>query len=300
MHEIFKIDTLEALREYIQSVAADQLRPALLAAFGRLVNYQNIKEWNELVRVCEALQLTGWGDHEPFEAIAEQWINGAFYTEMQNSFFEKKPAWSKRWRKQHETFILAEGTDTTDYGISKFTSQRNKLPKSPIRWTRSGNYQRSVQPLIDSLEMLKNKMVRQTRPELYGDAFSYLGIQLCFSHHDDESPSVRYEYFHGEAEVPNDFKGAKNPGGMPAYYIRPRLDIGKLATKNNELRLVVTRHFTKAFGELDLSEQQQILRADFLEMLTIVAEKLKKKKIKYDIELLTQDAEKILSEWCRQ
>lgn len=298
MEEIFKLGTVDELKEYINLNSIDKLRSTLLAAFDRLVNYKNIKEWNELVRVCEALFITGWGNREALEATADKWINGSFYTQLQNKYFEQKLEWSKQWSKQKATFIIDEtGADKTDYGISIFATQRNTLPKSPIRWTRSGNYQSSLQSLVDSLDILKDKFVRYTRPELYGDGFSYIGMNLYFSDHDNENISVRSEYFHDENDVPNDLKGAKNPGRMPAYYIRPRFDIGKISTKNNETRLIITRYFTKAFGYLELSEQKKIIKADFLEMIDILAEKLKKKKMKYDTSLLKQDTEEIFKKW---
>lgn len=298
MNAIYKLETIDELKDYINIYSVEKIRPLLLIEFEKLVNYKNIKEWNELVRVCEALLLTGWGDNEPFEATADKWINGSFYTELRNNLFEQKLEWSKQWSKQKETFVIHEtNADKTDYGISKLASQRNKLPKSPIRFTYSGNYQSSVQPLVDSLLILKNKMIRETRPELYGDTFSYVGVKLNFSSHDDEYPSVRMEYFHDENDVANDFKGAKNPGGMPAYYIRPRLEIGKLATKDGELRLIVTRHFTKAFGYLVLSEQKKIIADDFLEITDILTEKLKKKKIEYNTQLLKQDTNEIFNSW---
>jgi hypothetical protein len=292
MNNIYNLETIDELKEYISNTSVDKLRPLLLTEFDRLINYKNIKEWNELVRVCEALSITGWGDKEAFEATANKWINGAFYTELQNKFFEQKLEWSKGWSKQKETFVIDK-----DHGISKFASQRNKLPKSPIRWSWAGNYQSSVQPLIDSLQVLKDKIVRETRPELYGDTFSYILIHLNFSHHDDKSPSMRYEYFHDEIDVSTDFKGAEISDGRPAYYIRPRLDVGKLSTKENELRLLVSRYFTKEFGFLDISEQKKILHDNFLEIIDVLADKLKKKKIKYDTELLKQDTSEIFTTW---
>ena len=298
MNAIYKLETIDELKNYIEISAIEKLQPLLLSEFEKLVNYKNIKQWNELVRVCEALAITGWGDNEPFEAIADKWINGSFYTALQNNFFEQKSDSNKQWSKQKETFVIDEiNADKTDYGISKFASQRNKLPKSPIRFVVSGNYQTSVQPLVDSFNVLKNKLIKQTKPELYGDTFSHIGIKLNFSHHDDKSPSVRMEYFHEENEIPNDFLGTKNPGGMPAYYIRPRLEVGKLLTKDGELKIPATRHFTKAFGYLDLSEQKKIVADDFLEIIAIVSDKLKKKKIEYNTELLKQDMKEIVASW---
>lgn len=291
MKEIYELETIDELKDYINTVSTDTLRPLLLTEFDRLVKYKNIKEWNELVRVCEALSIVGWGDNEPFEATADKWINGAFYTELRNKSFEQKLEWSKQWSKQKDSFVIYDtDSDKTDYKIAKFASQRNKLPKCPIRWIRSGNYQSSLQPLIDSLEILKERVIRKTRPELYGDTFSYIGINLYFG-------SQEYEHFHDEDDVPNDLKEAKTLNGMPVYYIRPRLEIGKLSTKDNDLRIIARRHFTKAFEYLHLSEQKKIIQDDFLEILNILSDKLKKKKIKYDTELLKQDTIKIFSEW---
>jgi hypothetical protein len=58
-----------------------------LQQFADLKTYRNAEEWNRLVRVCEGLRMVGWGEAEPVEAIAQQWLNGAWYTRLQNSAF---------------------------------------------------------------------------------------------------------------------------------------------------------------------------------------------------------------------
>lgn len=298
MSSIHNFETIDELKDFLEKNSSDDLRLDLLKEFDRLVNYKNIKEWNELVRVCESLSIIGWGEREAFEATADKWINGSYYTEIRNKYFEQKLDWSKGWSKQKDTFVIYENeSDKTDYGISKFASQRNKLPKSPIRWSRSGNYQKSLQPLIDSLEVLRTKVIRETRPEIYGNSFSYIGLNLYFSNHDSGNLTVRSEYFHKEEDIPTNFKDKKNEGGMPAYYIRPKFKIGRLSKKNNELKLVATRHYTREFGELNLIKQKQILQTDFVEIIDILSKKLKNKKVIYDTELLKQDIIKIFSEW---
>ncbi len=293
---MYECETIDELKTYIETQPNTELRTALLNEFDKLENYKNIMEWNKLVHICEALAILGWGEREALEAIAHKWINGSYYTRISNSYFEYKV--EQGWKKQKETFVLdQEGADKTDYGISKFASQRNKLPKSPIRWIRSGNYQKSLQPFIDSLEELAEKMIREIRPELYGDDFSHIRFNLYFSHHDDKSPSVRYEYFHSEDDVPNDMKGTTNPGGMPAYVIRPKFKIGRLATKENELRLLVTRYYTRKFGYLELNQQKQILKEDFFEVIDVLADKLKKKRIQYNTELLKSDINNMFQTW---
>ncbi|WP_028588997.1 hypothetical protein [Paenibacillus massiliensis] len=70
---IVATDTLEELTKQIQAASdVNELRTQLIAEYHRLFHYTNIIEWNELVRVCEALAITGWGqDLTPAEAIAE-------------------------------------------------------------------------------------------------------------------------------------------------------------------------------------------------------------------------------------
>ncbi len=293
---MYECETIDELKTYIETQPNIELRIILLNEFDKLKIYKNIMEWNKLVRICEALAIVGWGEREALEALAHKWINGSYYTKINNRYFEYNV--EQRWRKQKDTFVLdEEEADKTDYGISKFASQRNKLLKSPIRWVRSGNYQKSLQPFIDSLEELAEKIIRESRPELYGNDFSYIGLKLYFSHHDDKSPSVRYEYFHNEEDVPTDMKGATNPGGMPAYFIRPKFKIGRLVTKDNELRLLVTRHYTRKFGYLELSQQKQILKEDFFEIIDILSDKLKKKRIQYNTELLKSDMNNMFQTW---
>lgn len=296
MKEIYSLETQEELEQLVAQKTADALRPGLIETYTRLLQYKNIEEWNQLVRICETLALTGWGEEEPQEALASKWINGAFYTVLQNKSFEAKEGTSKSWRKQKDSFVLdGKEVDLTSYPATKLASQRNKLPKAPIRYSRSGNYQKSLQPFIDQLDTLKTLLIQETQPEHYGSDFSYIGLNLYFSNHDDQHHTVRHEYYHDEKDVPEELKNASDP--LPRYSIRPRLKISNLSTKENELRLLVTRHFTKEFGFKTLQEQKQILLEDFLEIIDQLAIKLKKKKITYNTELLKADIERLFTLW---
>ncbi|MBB1149575.1 hypothetical protein H4K35_05410 [Myroides sp. NP-2] len=296
MEEIYQLETLEELKQFIAQKTAHALRPTLLEAYARLLQYKNIEEWNQLVRICESLSLTGWGEEEPQEALASKWINGAFYTVLQNKNFEAKEGTSQSWRKQNDSYVLdGKDVDLTAYSATKLASQRNKLPKAPIRYSRSGNYQKSLQPLIDQLDTLKTLLIQETQPERYGHGFSYIGINLYFSNHDDQHHTVRHEYYHEEEDVPEELKNAQD--NLPLYSIRPRLKISNLSTKEHELRLLVTRYFTKEFGFKTVQEQKQILREDFLEIIDQLAIKLQKKKIAYDTSLFKEDVERIFELW---
>lgn len=287
MIEIYNIESLDELSVYLSKQEQEKARNWLLSQFDKLYHYANIKEWNELVRVCEALKIIGWGDREPLEAKARRWINGSFYTSLMNQYFEIKD--EQGWSKLKDSYVLENGSDKTYYTGYKFQSQRNLLPKSPIRWQKSGNYQKSVQPFYESLDRLKDLVVHELRPEEYGNSFSYLGISMFFSHHDDENESVRYEYFHSQNEVPEGFNGK--------YYICPKYKWGRLVNQNGVYHIKVECHFSRKFGELPLLEQKKIIISDFLYYVQYVSDKLQKKKIEYDCNLLKSDLELILMKW---
>ncbi|RKN84307.1 hypothetical protein [Paenibacillus ginsengarvi] len=290
LNEIYQTETLEQLSAFIQEASSqDRLRQALFAEFDRYAAYANIQEWNRLVRLCEALRITGWGEREPVEAIAEKWINGSYYSGLRTRTFDVVEGSSRGWSKQGNTFVLDDRRDPTDYGIPAIATQRNPLPKNPVRLVGSGNYQQSAQPFVDSLEELRAKLDRDMRQEVYGESFGYLGVCCWFSHHDDPSPSVRYEYFHSEEDVPAGFAGE--------FYIRPRLEFGKLAKRGGLLKLEVTRHFTRQEGELPLEKQKELFKRELLEIVAVLDGKLRKKKLPYRTDLLREDLTAVLAGW---
>ena len=287
MIEIYNIESLDELSVYLSKQEQEKARNWLFSQFDKLYHYANIKEWNELVRICEALKIIGWGDREPLEAKAQRWINGSYYTSLMNQYFEIKD--EQGWRKLKDSYVLENGDDMTYYSGYKFQSQRNLLPKSPFRWMKSGNYQKSVQPLYESLDSLKEMMIHELQPEKYGEKFSYIGVFMLFSHHDDEHETVRLEYFHSKDEVPNGFEGK--------YYICPKYKWGRLVNQNEIYHIKVKRYFTREFGDLPLYEQKKIVSTDFLYYMQYVTDKLQKKKIDYNSNLLKNDLERILTHW---
>ena len=287
--EIYAQQTIDQLNEYISTLPVTEIRQALWQEYNRLYDYQNIRDWNRLVRTCEALAITGWGEEEPVEAFASKWLNGAYYTYIQDRFFDNKSV--KNWSKMKDTYVLYEpDADKTDYGIPDLQSQKNPLARSPLRFTTiASNKQLSVIPFWDEMQSLQKKMNRELRPELYGRSFSYILFILHFSNHDDVYTTVRHEYFHEEADVRKDV--ACN------HYIRPRLKTGKLAKAKNELKLSFDRYYTRSFGEQSLKEQKEIMKTEITEVIDILADKLKKKKIAYNTELFREDLEMLLNGW---
>lgn len=57
MIEIYNIESLDELSVYLSKQEQEKARNWLFSQFDKLYHYANIKEWNELVRICEALKL---------------------------------------------------------------------------------------------------------------------------------------------------------------------------------------------------------------------------------------------------
>ena len=89
--------------------------------------------------------------------------------------------------------------------------------------------------------------------------------------------------------MPNGFEGK--------YYICPKYKWGRLVNQNEIYHIKVKRYFTREFGDLPLYEQKKIVSTDFLYYMQYVTDKLQKKKIDYNSNLLKNDLEKILTHW---
>lgn len=187
MNEIYNIETIKELSAYLSKQDKETARSWLINQFDKLCHYSNIKEWNQLVRVCEALRIIGWGDREPLEANATRWINGSYYTSLMNRYFEIKDEQS--WTRLKDSYVLENSKDTTYYAIPKLHTQQNLLPKSPIRWQKSGNSQQSIRPLYESLDTISGTIfsrepIRKSRNQpfaIVGTSVTLLFFLFCYS-----------------------------------------------------------------------------------------------------------------------
>lgn len=309
LETILKSETLEQLNRQLAKAGHDAVRPDLLNEFFSLVEYRNALQWNRLVRVCESLAIVGWGKCEPVEASADKWINGQYFTKLSNAQFEERYL-SAGWRRVGDSFVVDGGwccyhaskdrperrkmdceqclkvlppADPKNYRVKTLERQRNPLPKNPIRISRySSNQYPTFDPITKEIGKLRKQLDRLLRPAAYGENFGYLGIACSFS-------DKLSDYFHDKSDVPKGFK--------ERYWIRPRVDIGRLTKCKGELRLVAQRHFPAAFAELPLGEQKRQFGDDLLEMIDAFAARLRAKKIAYDTNMMREDVEKILRKW---
>lgn len=287
VEELFGELTVEQVREASGRWATSEL----LAVFDRYQGYRSAGQWNELVRVCEALAVVGWGEREPVEAFAERWINGSFYTQLRNRQFEIVGGSERRWSRHGTTFTLTgdEGESSPPAGeaVTGLLSQRIPLAKNPVRLVRSGNYQAEAKPFVDELARLRGLLDRRLgRP--YGPGFGHLGFRLNFSY-PAAGPGLATEYFHDEIGPP------AAPGARP--FVRARLETGRLTVARGELTCTATRHYTDAEARQGLAEQKRGFAADLETVFDELAKKLRRKAPDYRLTELRTDTTAVVAEW---
>ncbi|MCM1079765.1 MAG: hypothetical protein NC344_08650 [Bacteroidales bacterium] len=326
MEEIFDIDGFAALREYLDSRDAEEIREKLFAEFLRYARYGNAGEWNRAVRLCECLAIVGWGSHEPLEAINAAWFNG-----NPNTFFVNrngKPrfldaVWTKRKEGIAIDFVVSsfhESPDApgmkrkkafTDRGIGeiqdvKLCDQRNWIPKNPVCITRGlANCYDGSKPLIESMENeLKPALDRLMRPEQYGTAVNRIILNCSFSYNDndhckcnhiiaDEALKLKKKDFYPTLLTMFSEKEIEANG----YYLRNRFSYGPFRRDTGIMRVGIV--LEKEFSDLPCKEQKHLLCGYFLHAIHRIEKRLRH-KVTYNFSLMTEDFHSVLDAWCEE
>lgn len=292
MQEFYKLSELSEIKQWLES-QDESIQTQLLAEFIRLKDYKNAVEWNHLVTICEAITLLDiWQkfDLEPVEAYCGKGMSGSWETALYNANWQKMPSSWRDWSKNGDSFKIYQGADIQNYGVLKLNSQRNLLPTNPFKIGRfMANFQQSAAAFVSEVEFLNYCLETQMQPKLYGDGFYYVTINTNYSHHDwPGHVSVREEYVHDESEAPTDHKN---------YYIEPKIEYGKLSTRQNRLCWKVNRNYNRAWGNMALAAQKQSLAEDLNIIFAELETKLSKKKVDYNVKLAIEHANSIIKQW---
>jgi hypothetical protein len=293
MKDLYNCVSIADIKNWLEKadLKAKNAEFLLLAEFERLKNYQNALEWNQLVILCEAIALQDcWGDLEPVDAYCGKGMSGSWETSLMNSRWHKLPGSWHDWSKNGDSFVIYQGSDRKNYGVTKLNSQRNELPVNPFKIGRFiSNCQMSVLSFVAEVAGLQASLEAEMQPKLYGSGFYYAKINTNFSSHDwPGHVSVQSQYFHDEADIPADVKKA---------YVEPHLSFGKLSTRRGRLCWAVDLYFTRAWGELPLAQQKQSLVDDMQIIFVELEKRLAKKKVDYQIKLAIEHANQIVTKW---
>ena len=322
MKNILDISELEELQKYLLRFSdKESMREQLFSDFLKYARYRNAEEWNNAVRICEALAIIGWGNHEPVEAIRGIYFNGNPNTYFINR--DGKPRfldaiWSKRKDGLAIDFsrsFFHESTDSHAIDIHEpcsqavqpqdlqLCSQRNWISKNPIRIVRGlANCYDTSKPLIESMEScLIPELNRLMRPELYGSSIDTITLNLSFSFYDnyhcktnyiiaDESLKLKQKDFYPKLLELYSEKEIQDNG----YYLRNRFSFKPFRKESGTTRVDIV--LEKEFSQLSDLRQKQLLSEYLLHAVEHVAQRLDK-KIAYDFPLMISDFKLILNSW---
>jgi hypothetical protein len=320
MNKIFTIKDLADLEKYLKKQELKKVRKDLLKQFFKYADYKNISEWNKAVVLCEALAIVGWGDCEPVEAMKGQFYNGSPETEFLNRYRENRfvyTIWAKKGdgytMKQRRTSyfwspdIPDKKTVLKDYPVTnpasqneKFLSQRNWIPKNPILIARYClSYQPNSEKLVESVyNDLVKLLDKKMRPEKYGNVIDRIMLICTFSGDfsnyviADESIKTRNsELLYKELlKIYKKSEIEKNH-----LYLRHRFDYGNFQPKKGLMKVEVM--FEKEFENKRFKDQVAHFCKYALMAIENTVERLKKKKLDYNFDLMLEDFKSVLNEW---
>ena len=323
IEQIFEIESLDALAVYLQALPPGRTRQQLAKLFLQNVLYQNVTQWNRVVRLCEALTIVGWGDLEPVQAVRTRYYNGFPWTILSNRFAERRyveVCWCTRrgGYAMDENSIVFHGSDDLPSALRKkgfvpvlepeggvFATQRNWIARSPI-WVGQTvvNCYDSSKPFVASVGKLCDRLFREMRPEAYGRAIDRLWFYFHTSYKD---PGCATNYvIQPEDKELNDSENerrlrkryAANEIRKMGYKLVPRYLFRPFRTAEGQMNISI--HLTKEFSEQTIPSQKR----EFAELLTgaidQVVGRLRKKRLEYDLETMRTDAARLIQAWASQ
>ncbi len=324
MNGIFKTSDIDELREYLSGKTdVEALREQLYAEFLKYSQYANAEEWNAAVRICEALAIIGWGDHEAVEAIKGKWFNGNPETFFIDRYAKPRyldAVWSRRKdgyaidyslsfihgnpKNPSDAPIRPEGSFGESQDI-RLNNQRNWIPKNPTRIIRGlANCYENSKPVIESIENELMPELEQTmHPESYGSAIDTIVINLSFSFYDgphcktnyiiaDEDLNLKQADFYPKLlEMYSEEEIDKN-----GYYLRNRFTYSPFRKERGTARIHIV--LEKEFSQMTTLHQKQLLSEYLIHAVEQTAKRLER-KISYDFTLLISDFKSALASWTK-
>lgn len=323
MKEIFEINELDKLKAYLLKKDIEPMRKQLFALFLQYADYKNADEWNKAVRICECLAIVGWGDYEAVEAVKGVFFNGNPQTAFRNKSGEYRfvdAIWSQRKdglameqgrsSYHHSPDLKDKPTLLWDYPVeedirnTKLEKQRNWIAKNPLLITQGiSNCYESSKPVIERIENdLQRQLDEKMQPEKYGTAINRIVFHCSYSYFDNDYCKTNFIISENDKKLSPqkareelDKMYPKKEIEQNGYYLRNRYEYGSFKADSGLIKVNI--HFEKELGDKSIEEQKTFILEHITTALKNLVEKLKKKKLDYDFELMLNDFEEIVENW---
>ena len=318
--QIFEIRSLDALAKLLQALPPRRTQQQLTKLLFENVPYRNVTQWNRVVRVCEALTIVGWGELEPVQAVRDKYYNGFPWTMLVNRCGERRYV-EAMWSKRRDGYLMVEdsvilhGSDDLPGTLSQqdvmttgepqnevLATQQNWISRSPIRIGQTVvNCYDSSKDFVITVAKLRDKLLHEMRPEVYGRAID----QLCFYFHTSyRGPGCATNFvIQSDDKLLNDGDRQRQLRKLYSadeiktmgYQLVPRYLFRPFRAVAGQMNISI--HLTKEFSEQTTRSQ----RLEFADLLSTaideVVTKLRKKRLLYDLDTMRIDAAKIIQAW---
>lgn len=313
IERIYEIEGLDELADYLKSFDDDAaLTELLYERFLSFANYSTAEQWNKAVRLCECLAITGWGAHQGVEAHVGKYFNGypnTFFITPDNEVLYLDAVWMRRdggyvidtHRSMLKSMPDAEICSEVCCDTS-FDSQRNRLAKCPVQIVRylANCYPSSADVVNSIMTELNPMLLRQLRPQVYGNLINRIYINCALSYYDnshcktnyiiaDEKQKIRKSDYYSTLLSMYDVEEIEREG----LYLRPRFDIGPLRKDSGNINVTIV--FEREFSELTTTRQKEVMASYFIEALRRIA--TRQRKADYNFGALIDDFQQVVQRW---
>lgn len=186
--KLHSFDTIEELETWVNQSDPEFLRAYLLKAFDSVKDYVTADQWNDAVKICEALAIIGWGDRERVDATCsrrDQWRETSFRSKNNDKCY-RAGRWLPRKAgrylvnyddyhgpshsdRKSQTYVSTREEDIVCTHVDKMFSQRNYLVKQIFCFTGTLDASAVSWLLTDYTVQLQKVMKEMIDPAPYAN-----------------------------------------------------------------------------------------------------------------------------------
>ena len=153
LQEVYALETLTELEDWCAAQCPSILVETLHNGLDARLKYETAQEWNELVRIVECLNISGWAKRKPLETVLFRSVYYPLTTWLADDRGNKLHREGQWLKRKHGVYLRewkdysADGTPgdlkKAEEGKIRFEGHwpkraRNRLPSSPIRLVLCG------------------------------------------------------------------------------------------------------------------------------------------------------------------
>lgn len=261
LHEFATIEEMIAgLSDYDETF----LRKHLHKEFDKVKYYENADEWNDAVRICEALAIIGWGDRQPVEAkISRQdkWRSTYLRSNVDDKCFREA-----NWLPRKAGRYICNFSDY--FGPSH--KERKSFKSENVR------EEDIICRLVEALYHQRNSVA--VMPIWFSGRVDTSEISWTVNDYGDELSAILKDVINPAPYICRleNFKIWLSVGWAKNAY---KLGIGNYYAKRKSFS--ASLHYDRDMGELSLREQRLIFAKGVREAVQALTDKLRKRNLDF-------------------